>query len=196
MFIVFFTIILYNIQKGMVQMSKKLKLILIISLIIIFAIIGIFISKIYINYLKTPRYIKYSSRDSYIINNVDENLLKNYISKKQNTLVIFWASWCPACLNEAEAITNFITNNPDIQTIIVSHDKEYEDLENYLKDNNLKWQVIFDKEKTIRKSIDSESTAIPACFVLNTNQEVLNSHEGLLTENEILDLYNMNFEEK
>lgn len=175
-------------------MSKKFKLFLIIFLILIFAIAGIFLAKVYINYLKTPRYINYNKRESYIINNVDENLLKNYIAKKENTLVIFWASWCPACLNEKDAIETFITNNSDIQTIIVSHDKELEELQNYLDKNNLKWQIIFDKEKTIRKSIDAESTAIPACFLLNSNGEVLTSHEGLLDADEILNLYNMTLE--
>lgn len=175
-------------------MSKKIKLIIILLLIIIFTILGIFIAKKYIDYLKIPRYVNYAKRDSYIINNVDENLLKNYLAKDKNTLVIFWASWCPACLNEKDAIETFITNNQDIQTIIVSHDKEFEELQSYLEKNNLKWQVIFDTEKTIRKTLDYESTAIPACFLVNSNGEVLDSHEGLLNTDEILDLYNMTYE--
>ncbi|MDD3304152.1 MAG: TlpA disulfide reductase family protein [Clostridia bacterium] len=175
-------------------MSTKNKVILMIVLIVVAIAAGILVAKRYIGYLNSTHYISYEKRTSSIVDEVNDRLLQDYISKKGDTLVIFWASWCPSCIKERDDINTFMQNNPKIPTIIVSHDKTLEELQSYLTQNNLKWQVIFDKDKIIRKSIDSESTGIPACFLLDKNGKLLDKHVGVLTADEMNQFYHMTLE--
>lgn len=134
-------------------------------------------------------YIPINDRESFIIHDVNENLLQDYIYQR-NSVIVFWASWCHYCVEEAEELNNFIISNPKIPVIIVSHDTERNEVEEFLTQNNYNWFVIFDKEKTIRENLDPNSSGIPSTYILNRNFEIINFYKGPLSEKEFLDLYN------
>lgn len=135
------------------------------------------------------KYVYLKDRESYIIQNVDDNFLNEYYNN-ENTMVVFTASWCKYCVEEQNELNNFIINNPDKKIVIVSHDKTYEDLENYLKTNNFNWFVIFDKDKTIRQHIDPGSNGIPSTYLLNKNGNIIGFSIGKKNEIEFLQFYN------
>lgn len=141
------------------------------------------------NLFNKSDYIFLKDRENYIIQNVDNNFLDNYYGN-ENTMVIFSASWCKYCVAEQNELNNFIQNNPDKKVIIVSHDKTYEDLDNYLKTNNFNWFVIFDKDKTIRQHIDPDVNGIPCAYLLNKNGKIIGFAKGEMTESEFLQFYN------
>jgi|GEM_PF-1876150 len=139
--------------------------------------------------LKKSDYIYLKDRVNYIIQTADENFLNNYYGN-DNTMVVFSASWCKYCVEEQNELNNFINNNPEKKVLVVSHDKTYEDLDKYLKDNNLNWFVIFDKDKTIRQNIDPDVNGIPSTYLLNKNGKIIGYSKGVKTETEFLQFYN------
>lgn len=170
--------------------SRNILIFTSIAILLILIITCFIIQKKY-NFFNNTKYISTNKRKNYIINNVDETLLTNYISKKQNTLIIFWASWCSTCVEEADELNKFITNNPNLPIIIVSHDRELSDLENYLTTKNYKWFVIFDTDKTIRENIDKESKWIPSLYLLDKDLNIISSSTNSMTEEELLNFYNL-----
>ncbi len=174
-------------------MKKGVKIFLLfITVFIIFAIIfSIIILSYYNKYYKNYNYVQTNKRESSIIKMADNTYLDSYISKKKNTLVIFWASWCPSCKMESEALNNFILKQPNIPVIIVSHDKDYETLNNYLNINNYNWFVILDSEKTIREHIAPNTSGIPCAYLINTNGNIINYYKATFTEDMFLKFYNL-----
>lgn len=139
--------------------------------------------------IEHSEYIYFNDRESYIIDNVSNNFLDNYYGREK-TIIVFSASWCKYCVEEQEELNNFITNNPEKKIIIVSHDKSYEELENYLKINNFNWFVIYDKDKTIRNHIDPGSSGIPSSYLLDGQGKIIGYSKGKKTESEFLKFYN------
>ncbi len=138
----------------------------------------------------TSPYIPIAKRESSIIVDVDDSLLSKYYTEDK-ILVIFWASWCSNCQSETDTITRFIQENNDATVIIVSHDNDKSDLEEYVNNNNLNWYIIYDRLRSIRNSIDPDSTFIPNTYVLDRTGAILNHHVGLLEYDDLVKLYNL-----
>ena len=141
------------------------------------------------NTFKKSEYTYLKDRPSYIIKNVDENLLKNYYGN-DNTMVVFMASWCSHCVAEKNELNNFIKNNPDKKVIVVSHDHTYDALQKYLSDNNLNWFVIFDRDKIIRESIDPGTDGVPCVYLLDKNGKIIGFSRSVTKEVDFYKFYN------
>lgn len=128
------------------------------------------------------------NRKSYVISE-DKNL-SNFTNKDDKTLIVFWATWCSYCVDEAEALNEYISSNPYKSIIIVSHDNNKDDLKNYLEENGYNWFVILDSEKTIRENLEPGSTGIPSSYLLDKDGKIINFHKGKLTTNEFASFFN------
>lgn len=168
-------------------MKKRL---IIISTIFILIVIGIFT----LLYFKTDIFkinkdiTIAKNRKSYVISE-DKNL-SNFTNKDDKTLIVFWATWCSHCVDEAEALNEYISSNPYKSIIIVSHDNNKDDLKNYLEENGYNWFVILDSEKTIRENLEPGSTGIPSSYLLDKDGKIINFHKGKLTTNEFASFFN------
>lgn len=170
-------------------MKKKVIYILsCISILLILIFTAILITK-KINDKSYGKYIPLYKRNTSVILDVNENLLDEYISKK-DSMVVFFATWCHYCVEEAEELNNFILANPKIPVIIVSHDTIKNELESFLNDRGYNWFVIFDKEKNIREHIDPDSYGIPSVYLIDKELNILNYYKGILNQNDFLDFYN------
>lgn len=179
-------------------MQKLAKVIFIISLVI--SVILIAISVIYIllqyniidsflnnNYVAANKGVR---KSSYIINIPDVELLDKYQEKGKDMLIIVMASWCHFCQDESEDLNRFINDNPGKKIIVVSHDDTMEDIEIFLKEHGYNWFVIFDPDMLIRNHIAPGSSGIPAAYLLDSNNNILNEHVGKLDYEGISELYN------
>lgn len=127
-------------------------------------------------------------RKSYVITE-DKNLY-NHLNDKENTLVIFWATWCSYCLDESNDLNEYIKENPYKSIIVVSHDDNKDDVKNYLEENGYNWFVILDSEKTIRENIDPGSKGIPSSYLLDKEGKIINFHKGKLTKDQFISFFN------
>lgn len=174
--------------------KKQTKNVILTVIIIILFILKVFAilykaGIIHKKYQNDSLYVPYSQRQSYVIRDVSDSLLSDYLNNKV-TLVLCMATWCTNCKEDASAISEFMKQNPDVQVIIVAQDPEKSDVESYLKETNQNWFVIFDPKKTIRAYLDPGKTTIPNTYLLNEKGEVINKYEGKMSYDELVDFYN------
>ena len=180
-------------NERIIKAKEMSKIRLILILIVVGSILIASLYLVYTIYMKTSgKYLnlKSKNRNEYIINNVDETLLTNYIEKGKYTMVSFWASWCSNCQKESEELNSFMINNKDINFIVVSHDNSVDELNSYLQSHeNYNWFIIYDNKKTIRASIDKDANTIPRTYLLDGNGTVVDFIKGIATEEKLKELY-------
>lgn len=180
-------------NERIIKAKEMSKIRLILILIVVGSILIASLYLVYTIYMKTSgKYLnlKSKNRSEYIINNVDETLLTNYIEKGKYTMVSFWASWCSNCQKESEALNSFMIDNKDINFIVVSHDNSVDELNSYLQSHeNYNWFIIYDNKKTIRASIDKDANTIPRTYLLDGNGNVVDFIKGIATEEKLEELY-------
>lgn len=169
----------------------KKKLIIIFS---IFICIIITLGVLAFIYFKTDLFYTHKditaakNRKEFVI--TEDRNLSNYLNKEDKTLVVFWATWCSYCVDEAESLNEYIVSNPYKSIVIVSHDYNKEDIENYLKEKGYNWFVILDSEKTIRENLEPGSKGIPSSYLLDEDGKITNFHKGKLTTDEFINFFN------
>lgn len=180
-------------NERIIKAKEMSKIRLILILIVVGSILIASLYLVYTIYMKTSgKYLnlKSKNRSEYIINNVDETLLTNYIEKGKYTMVSFWASWCSNCQKESEALNSFMIDNKDINFIVVSHDNSVDELNSYLQSHeNYNWFIIYDNKKTIRASIDKDANTIPRTYLLDGKGNVVDFIKGIATEEKLEELY-------
>lgn len=180
-------------NERIIKAKEMSKIRLILILIVVGSILIASLYLVYTIYMKTSgKYLnlKSKNRNEYIINNVDETLLTNYIEKGKYTMVSFWASWCSNCQKESEALNSFMINNKDINFVVVSHDNSVDELNSYFQSyENYNWFIIYDNKKTIRASIDKDANTIPRTYLLDGNGNVVDFIKGIATEEKLKELY-------
>jgi len=120
----------------------------------------------------------YKSRD---LNHTDfdikeSKLIDNSIYKPNNGVKVihFWATWCPTCKLEAANI-EYLSKYYDVITIAVNSGSDYE-IANYLKEHNLNFKVINDKDSELSKLYNI--TAFPTTLIYNKDNKVVFSDVG------------------
>lgn len=180
-------------NERIIKAKEMSKIRLILILIVVGNILIASLYLVYTIYMKTSgKYLnlKSKNRNEYIINNVDETLLTNYIEKGKYTMVSFWASWCSNCQKESEALNSFMIDNKDINFVVVSHDNSVDELNSYFQSyENYNWFIIYDNKKTIRASIDKDANTIPRTYLLDGNGNVVDFIKGIATEEKLRELY-------
>lgn len=169
-------------------MKKKLFIILsiVIGVLVILTLIYFLVLKPYFESKKDLTYGKY--RESFVIS--ENRNLESFVNDDTNAVVVFWATWCSHCVEEAEDLNNFITSNLGRKIIVVSHDYTKEDLEEYLKEKGYNWFVILDTDKTIREKLDPGSKGIPSSYLVNKDMNILNFHKGKLNLEQFINFSN------
>ena len=169
-------------------MKKKLFIILsiVIGVLVIFTLVYFLVLKPYFESKKDLTYGKY--RESFVIS--ENRNLESFVNDDTNAVVVFWATWCSHCVEEAEDLNNFLSSNLGRKIIVVSHDYTKEDLEEYLKEKGYNWFVILDTDKTIREKLDPGSKGIPSSYLVNKDMNILNFHKGKLNLEQFINFSN------
>ncbi len=89
-------------------------------------------------------------------------------------LIHFWGSWCPICKAEADNIQS-ISENFEVMTIAVKSGSDF-DIQKYLKQNNLNFKVINDRDGYLANRF--EVSIFPTTIIFDKNKEVLFSDVG------------------
>lgn len=170
--------------------NKLCTIFYILSILVILLLAGFIIyekTNIFNNFITKNDLTKQKYRKSYTIST---NLDINSIAKDDKTLVVFWATWCGYCIEESEDLNKYINSNPYKSVIVVSHDTDRSELENYLNEKGYNWFVVFDPEKKVRENLEPGSKGIPSSYLLNKNKEIINFHKGRLTTDQLTSFFN------
>lgn len=117
---------------------------------------------------KTAPNIKMPDADGNIINMNDLIV--------DNTLLIFYASWCPHCQTMLPAIKDLYNNQAEkkVEIIAVSIDEKREEWLTFINENNLNWINISDGLGWDGKAaLDYSIYATPTMFLLDNDKKII-----------------------
>ncbi len=89
-------------------------------------------------------------------------------------LIHFWATWCPTCKLEASNIQT-ISEHFDVLSIAVNSGKNSE-LQKYMKDNNLSYKVLNDKNGFFAQEF--KVAVYPTTFIYDKDKNLIFSEVG------------------
>lgn len=124
-----------------------------------------------------------------IITEYSENMFKGHKS-----LIFFWASWCSHCQNELDVLKAAISDYQDkgFTIYLISHDYEVNELVEYMKANDINYEVYFDEKRIIRANLDPEASSVPLTYILNEDGKLVDSYESTITLEELDNLIERN----
>lgn len=91
---------------------------------------------------------------------------------KQNKVVIFWASWCPACHVEMKKLNDMLSRGeikPD-DLIAISLDENREELIRFVEQENYQFLVAHDFDGSLARKFNISAT--PTILFVNKNSEI------------------------
>lgn len=95
---------------------------------------------------------------------VDESEYK--ISNEKPLLIYFWATWCPICNLQSQNIQR-VSKYYEVITIVPQ--ESFEEIEAYMKKNNLTFKVVNDESGLISKSFNISSFPTTLIYDKNSN---------------------------
>jgi peroxiredoxin len=94
----------------------------------------------------------------------------------ENTLILFYASWCPHCQRLLPGINDLYINQKEMKLKIfaISMDTNKSDWLNYIRKNNYNWINVSDLKGGYGKAVrDYKIYATPAMFLVNDKKELI-----------------------
>lgn len=117
-----------------------------------------------------------------IITEYDENMFKGHKS-----LIFFWASWCSHCQEELDVLKTAISDYQDkgFTIYLISHDYDVNELVEYMKANDINYEVYFDEQRIIRANLNPKASSVPLTYILNEDGKLVDSYESTITLEEL-----------
>ncbi len=116
-------------------------------------------------------YLRQPELSSTHLPKIDVKLLDGSMYERQegkSLVVHFWATWCPTCKLEASNIQT-LSEHYEVLTIAVNSGEDTK-IETYLKERDLSFKVINDKEGNWAKDFNVE--AYPTTFIYDAKGEL------------------------
>ena len=96
----------------------------------------------------------------------DNGSISNKVIENSVTIVIFWATWCPACISTHPRLSKFVEENKSIKVLAVSNE-DRDDVLAYSKKYKYAFNIFLDKSKDFIKFFTV--SAIPMTVVIDKN---------------------------
>ena len=111
----------------------------------------------------------------------------------QVTLVQFWASWCPFCqadLDAMKTLTSRYKNHPQVRVLTVSIDQDLDKLRTFIKDKKVRYPVIAIADPAgapQQRSIPSlfESRGVPGYYLIDAQGTIRKIVAGSISHNQL-----------
>jgi thiol-disulfide isomerase/thioredoxin len=114
--------------------------------------------------------------------NGDSAALSDFIGKP--IVINFWATWCPPCVIEMPYFANVDADLDDIQIIMVNLLESSETVEKFLDNHGLTFKnMMLDLDGNGMSAYGISS--IPTTLFINDNGNIIGSHVGTMTEEQL-----------
>jgi len=102
-----------------------------------------------------------------------------YELESEQTLVVFWASWCPHCMEEMPKLQEWAKNNPDTFVLAVSLDEDSAAIQESIR-NFPDMLHYCDLQKWNGKTVtDYFVVATPSLFLLDKEQKIIEKFSNI-----------------
>lgn len=119
---------------------------------------------------------------------LDGTKIKLSDMRDKNVLLNFWATWCGYCVLEMPDLQKLQeAYKDDLLILTVNVGESKEEVEQFMKDNNLNLTVVLDEKMDVANSYGIRS--YPTTLAINKNGEVVNGYIGMLTYEQMEQLY-------
>ena len=95
------------------------------------------------------------------------------LEQQAPVLLIFWASWCPSCVEEIPQLRNIYEkySNDKLQLVAVNVQESQKDVQAFIKDKGIPYMVLLDKDGSVAARYDV--AGLPASVFLAKGGEIL-----------------------
>ncbi len=95
-------------------------------------------------------------------------------------LVIFFATWCPPCMEEVPILKQLQTEygNKDFAVVALSMDRRATDVHRFMTRNNVNYSVLM-ADRTVAQNFGGVS-GVPVTFLVSKEGNVLRKYQGLV----------------
>ncbi len=128
------------------------------------------------------------------LKNLDGTTIKLSDLRGKNVIINFWATWCGFCVEEMPDLQKLQNTYKDKNLVVLAINvgESKEVVEKFMKDNNLDLEVVLDEDSEVSNLYGVRS--FPTSLVVSKDGEALASHSGMLTYEQMEQLYDF-FEE-
>ena len=158
---------------NIIERFKNLSFKKILKEVMVFALMLFIFSNI-LSYLKSPN-LDNKKLPVFQATTLDNKSFDSlHVDKNKPLLIHFWATWCPTCKMENSTI-DALSKKFDVVTIAVNSGSDA-DIQTFLKEKNLSFQVINDNNSTLVQAL--HVSGFPTTFIYNKNKELEFSEVG------------------
>ncbi len=95
------------------------------------------------------------------------------LDQQAPVLLIFWASWCPSCVEEIPQLKTIYQKYPKnkLQLVAINVQESQKDVQRFIKDNAIPYTVLLDQDGAVAARYDV--AGLPASVLLAKGGEIL-----------------------
>jgi peroxiredoxin len=111
-----------------------------------------------------------------------EKVVLSDILKEKETILIFWATWCPYCRNELLRMDKFYAENKaKVEVIAIDIEESKQKVESFIRGKEIYYPVVIDSDGSVAQLY--KVRGVPTIVVVNRGSRII--HFGHSTENMI-----------
>lgn len=104
-------------------------------------------------------------------NLVGEKVELQTLANQKPTLIIFWATWCPTCVEEIPVLNAWTEKYPQLQILAVNVQEPPARVRTFAKKQEIRYPVVFDEEAEVAHMFGL--VGIPAAVLLAKGGKVI-----------------------
>lgn len=102
------------------------------------------------------------------------------------TIVNYWATWCPPCLEEVPDLVNLYDQRKDRDVMVIGVVFEYTSrdvVEQYVDDMLMSYPIVLGDDRVVSQI--GSAAVLPTTYVFNPKGRLVKTKRGLITKSEI-----------